>query len=103
MKKMIHSLALAGVLAAAAGSALAQMDGAMMGPDGMRHGDSAKMAQMHAKHLTDLKAKLHITPSQESAWTTFTDTMKPPASRMDKRPDPAELDKLPTPERIDKM
>jgi hypothetical protein len=61
------------------------------------------MAQMHAKHLADLKAKLKITASQEAAWTTFTEAMKPPAGMMGKHPDRAEMDKLTTPERIDKM
>ena len=56
-----------------------------------------------AKHLADLKAKLKITASQEAAWNTFADAMKPPADMMNKRPDHAEMDKLTTPERIDKM
>jgi periplasmic protein CpxP/Spy len=103
MKKMIQSLALAGAMVAAGGSAFAQMDTGMMAQDGMPPVDSTKMAQMHAKHLVDLKAKLQITPSQEPAWTAFTNAMKPSANMMDKRPDPAELSKLPTPERIDKM
>jgi Spy/CpxP family protein refolding chaperone len=104
MKKLIQSLVLAGVMASAGGVALAQMNGPMMGHGGMMgHGDPARMAQMHARHLADLKAKLKITASQEAAWTTFTEAMQPPADMMAKRPDRAELDKLPTPERIDKM
>lgn len=102
MKKMIQSLVVAGLMATAGGAAFAQAGG-MMGHDGMRgHRDPARMEQMHAKHLADLKAKLKITTSQEAAWTAFTDAMKPPAD-MGKRPDTSELDKLPTPERIDKM
>jgi len=70
------------------------------------HMDRARMEAMHAKHLAELKAKLKITASQEGAWTTFTDAMKPPAHTM-QRPDHAamraEMDKLTTPERIDKM
>jgi hypothetical protein len=58
---------------------------------------------MHAKHLADLKAKLKIAASQETAWGTFAEAMKPPADMMNKRPDRAEMDKLTTPERIDKM
>jgi hypothetical protein len=69
----------------------------------MRHMDPAKMTQMHTQHMADLKAKLKITASQEAAWTTFTDAMKPPADMMGKRMDRGELDKLSTPERIDKM
>lgn len=101
MKKLIQSLVVAAVMAAAGGAAMAQMGDGMMGHGGM-HGDPAKMEQMHAKHLADLKAKLKITASQEAAWKTFTDAMKPPAD-MGKRPDRAELDKLSTPERLDKM
>jgi Spy/CpxP family protein refolding chaperone len=103
MKKRIQSLVMAGVMAAAGGTAFAQMGDGMMGHDGMHHWDPAKMAQLHAKHLAELKAKLKITASQEAAWTTFSDAMKPPADMMANRPDRAEMDKLPTPERIDKM
>jgi hypothetical protein len=103
MKKLIQSLAMAGLLAAAGGAAFAQMGDRMMEHDGMHHIDPAKMAQMHAKHMTDLKAKLKITASQETAWTAFAEGMKPPADMMGKRPDRAEMDKLTTPERIDKM
>jgi Spy/CpxP family protein refolding chaperone len=101
MKKLIQTLALAGVLVAAGGSAFAQMEGGMMGHGGM-HGDPAKMEQMHAKHHANLKAKLKITASQEAAWSSFTASMKPPAD-MGKRPDRAEMEKLTTPERLDKM
>lgn len=101
MKKLIQTLALAGVMVAAGGAAFAQMDGGMMGHDGM-HGDPAKMEQTHTKHLNDLKAKLKITASQEAAWSTFATSMKPPAD-MGKRPDRAEMEKLTTPERLDKM
>ena len=105
MKKLIQSLALAGLMAAAGGAALAQ-SGGMMGHDGMGHGDSnkmAKMAQMHAKHLSELKAKLKLTPAQQGAWTTFADSMKPSTEMMGKYPDRAAMEKLSTPERIDKM
>jgi hypothetical protein len=103
MKKLIQSLVIAGVLATAGSAAFAQMDGGMMGHGGMHPMEPAKMEQMHAKHLADLKAKLKITATQEAAWTTFADAMKPPADMMGKRPDRAEMDKLTTPERIDKM
>jgi protein CpxP len=102
MKKLIQSLVIAGLMASAGGMALAQSSG-MMGHEGGMHGGPVKMAQMHAKHLADLKAKLKITASQEAAWNTFADSMKPANDMMGKRPDPAELDKLNTPDRIDKM
>lgn len=103
MKKLIQSLVLAGVMAAAGGAAFAQMGQGMMGHEDRPHRDPAKMAQMHAKHLGNLKVKLKITASQETAWSTFADSMKPPAKMMGKRPDRAEMDKLTTPERMDKM
>jgi periplasmic protein CpxP/Spy len=60
-----------------------------------------------AKRQAELKAKLKITPAQESAWKTFTAAMQPPAGgMMGMRHDPkvkAEMEKLTTPERIDKM
>lgn len=102
MKKLIQSLVVAGLMATAGGAAFAQAGG-MMEHGGMHHMDPAKMEQMHARHMADLKAKLKITASQEAAWTTFTEAMKPPADMMGKRPDHAEMDKLSTPERIDKM
>lgn len=101
MKKLIQSLVIAGVMATAGSAAFAQMDHGKMGHGGM-HGDPAKMEQMHAKHLGDLKAKLKITASQEAAWTAFASGMKHPAD-MGKRPDRAEMDKLTTPERLEKM
>ena len=59
-----------------------------------------------AKRQAQLKEKLKITPAQESAWTTYTAAMQPPAGMMGMRHDPkvkAEMEKLTTPERIDKM
>ena len=85
------------------------------GMQGMQHGDASKMQermQAHrqeraTKRLDALKAKLKITTAQESAWTTFSTAMKPPANgMMGMQHDPkmkAEMDKLTTPERIDKM
>lgn len=70
---------------------------------GMGRMDPAKMQARHDKHMAELKAKLKLSAAQESAWTTFTTALKPPALAMVKRPDMAELSKLTTPERIDKM
>jgi Spy/CpxP family protein refolding chaperone len=118
MKPVFTSLFVAGVLATAGFSAFAQPMGAMdghpmMGAGGpMGHGggpgmhgqrDPAKMEAFMAKRAAELKAKLKITATQESAWATFTTAMKPPAHMADNRPDRAEMDKLTTPERIDKM
>jgi periplasmic protein CpxP/Spy len=83
--------------------------------DKMHRGDHSSMRERMfgnhqermAKRQAELKTKLKITPAQESAWTTFTAAMQPPAGgMMGMRHDPkvkAEMDKLSTPERIDKM
>ena len=104
MKKLLKTLLVAGVLSTAALAAFSQTGPTMM-EHGMRHMDSAKMEQMVAKHLVDLKSKLKITASQEGAWTAFTTAMKPSGemAAMGQRPDVAELDKLPMPQRLDKM
>ena len=103
MKKLLKNLVIAGVLTTAGFSAMAQGKDGMAGH--MDHGrmDPAKMEQMVNQHLADFKAKLKITPSQEGAWTTFANAMKPSGEMMGKRPDRADMEKLPLPERIDKM
>jgi periplasmic protein CpxP/Spy len=111
----LNHLILAGLLAAAGVSAMAQSAPAMApasvghpeGYSGPRtgHHDPAKMQAKAAKRQAAMKAKLNITPAQEGAWTSFTAAMQPPAG-MHTRPTPeqrAEFDKLGTPERIDKM
>jgi hypothetical protein len=120
MQSGFKTLLLAGVLATAGFSTMAQQPAAsgaapapMMGASGGMHQgghmgmrgrmDPAKMEAMMAKRHDALKAKLKLTPEQEGAWTTFTTAMKPPAHTDMKRPDRAEWDKLTTPERIDKM
>jgi protein CpxP len=105
MKPVFKSLIVAGLLATAGFAAYSQNPGSMMGHDGGHMGrmDPAKMEQMVAKHMADLKTKLKITPAQEGAWTTFTAAMKPSGAMSANRPDRAEMDKLTTPERIDKM
>lgn len=107
MKPVFKTLIVAGLLAGAGFSAMAQKHGAddsqRDGRPGMHRMDPAKMEEMHAKRSAELKAKLKITAAQESAWTTFTTSMKPPAAKA--RPDinREELAKLSTPERLDKM
>ena len=123
MKPGLKSLLIAGLLANTALMAQAQITTVpaasepMAGASGPRphesrgghergmHGrmDPAKMQTMVAKRLAELKTKLKITAMQESAWTTFTAALKPPARAEHIRPDPAEMQKLTTPERIDKM
>ena len=108
MKPVYKSLLIAAALGAAGFGALAQMGPKgdhpeMMHMGSMHHGDPAKMAERINSHLSALKNKLHITASQEGAWSTFTSAMQPLAKMTALRPDRAELYKLTTPERIDKM
>ncbi len=106
---LVHGLALAGLMAAGA-SAMAQVNppaASYSGPRSEHMGkhDPAKMQAMMAKHQADMKARLKLTPAQESAWTAYTSAMQPPAG-MAMRPSDAqraEMDKLTTPERIDRM
>jgi protein CpxP len=120
--KSLNGLVLAGLLATAGASAMAQSSdaapaalnpatasqkaGAHHGDRHMGRHDPAKMQAWMAKRQADMKAKLKITPAQEGAWTAFTAAMQPPAPMMGNRMGPdqrAEMDKLTTPERIDKM
>ncbi len=115
-KTRFSPLLLAGLLATAGFSALAQTPPATpadaapkahhgMG-GGMSHGqrDPAKMQQMMEKRQADLKATLKIQPAQEAAWTAFTAAHKPPAGMAQRRDAMrASMEKLSTPERIDHM
>lgn len=118
----LNGFVLAGLLATAGASAMAQGAPATApaapaatsqaapvhaGQHKMGHRDPAKMQAWMAKRQAEMKTKLKITPAQEGAWTTYTAAMKPPANMMmGQRPTAeqrAEFDKLTTPERIDKM
>jgi hypothetical protein len=61
-----------------------------------------RMAQRHTQHLAELKTQLKLDATQESAWTTFSQSMQPP-SALPVRPDRAAMEKLSTPERLDLM
>lgn len=105
MKPIRTSLITAGMLLALGSAALAQT-GPMPGA-GMPHGAHTEkmrehMTERHAKHLTELKAKLKLEAGQEAAWKTFADAMQPPATPA-ARPDRAAFEKMTTPERIDQM
>lgn len=59
-------------------------------------------AHKHGHHLSDLKAKLKLTSSQELAWASYEQNMH--ASRQDMmHPNDKRLEKLTTPERLDQM
>ncbi len=85
--------------------------GMMGGPEGgaMNHHrmgrmDPAKMQAMMDKRHAVLKAKLKITPAQESAWVAFEAAHKLPADMKEKRESlMADMAKLTTPQRLDKM
>lgn len=64
--------------------------------------DPAKMQARMTQRLAEFKGKLKITPTQEAAWTTYTDAIKP-TPRASMAASHAELSKLPTPERLDRM
>jgi protein CpxP len=118
MKPLFKPLVLAGLLAGFGGLVTAQVQTPPAppagvtapapgmrgdhGPRGERHRfDPARMQERLAQRQAALKQKLQITAAQESAWTTWTSAMKPPAGFQ--RPDRAEIAKLTTPERIDRM
>jgi hypothetical protein len=93
-----------------AGSAIAAIVPAhaqpMMGEMGVHH-DEGRMHERMTKHWdkrqTELKAKLHLAPSQEPAWNTFVQGMKVPAKPLAQSVDRDALAKLNTPERMEKM
>lgn len=107
MKALRTPLITAGLLAALAGSAIAQMGpGGMPGAEGA-HGSRIEkmrehMAERHKQHLLELKTKLQLQSGQEAAWKTFAEAMQAPA-QAPARADRAALEKLSTPERIDQM
>lgn len=109
MKSILKRILLTSVLASSGFAVCAQgmtpMNGP--GPEGMqarKHGpDAAKMQERITRHLTAFKSKLKISADQEAAWSSFSNSMKPPANMSQMRPDRVEMDKLSTPERLDKM
>jgi protein CpxP len=70
-------------------------------PQGRHQHDPARMAERVNKHLADLKQKLQVTPTQEPAWTSFSNAMQPTSSAQ--RPDRQALANLSTPDRLDQM
>lgn len=89
-------------------SAQAQMGGMpMQGGQGAMPGPMAeRVAQMrarHTQHLQELKGKLQLTPAQESAWTSFSSAMQPPAMAGGHEQHRQDMASLSTPERLDRM
>ena len=109
MKSVYRRLVMASLLAGLGFAAAAQTAAPTPPPTApaghermMRHHDPAKMQERIAKRQAALKEKLKIAPTQESAWSSFTASMAPPANRP-ARLSRAEFEKLTTPERIDRM
>ncbi len=112
IKKTRH-LVWTGVLATAAIAASAQAQTPPSPPPAgaaptqrMERGDPAKrfeqMQQRHAQHMAQLKDKLKLDGSQESAWNTFAAAQQPPA-RPAMRPKREDIAKMTTPQRLDMM
>ena len=97
------TLIAATLLAGLSSLSFAQMGPGTGGPGhehmGQKH---ERMAQRHAQHLAELKTQLKLDSTQENAWTTFSQSMQPPAV-LPVRPDRAAMEKLSTPERLDMM
>jgi hypothetical protein len=93
---------LAGLSLALSLGAQAQPMGAMGGPSDDMAGHP-HMAQRWEARQQELKNKLKLSGSQESAWSSFVAAMKPPAKPAMAGLDRDALAKLTTPERIDKM
>jgi len=103
MKSLRTSLITASVLLGLSGLALAQT---AAGQESSRPQRMEKirehMGQRHTQHLADLKSKLKLQPTQESAWTTFEEAMQMPKEPM-ARSDRAAFEKMITPERLEQM
>jgi hypothetical protein len=101
--RLALSVLLAGAALATVVPAQAQP---MMGEMGMHH-DEGRMHERMTKHWeqrqTELKAKLHLAPSQEPAWNAFVQGIKVPAKPLAQSIDRDDLAKLSTPERMEKM
>lgn len=105
MKSIRHTLIACALLASLSGLALAQTvpETKTDSPRAQRMEQMhTPMGERHAKHWADLKGKLKLEAGQESAWTTFAQSMQPSGQRM-AHPDRATLQKLTTPEHIDQM
>ena len=85
MRQAVTSIAFAGLLVVAAGTALSQP---MTGPGPFAHGPGAGLMGQGwnradpAGYLDRLKAALGITPAQEPAWNEYADTVKGVAWQM---------------------
>ena len=94
---------LASALLFVAGPAQAQH---MMGQGSMYSGDASchhSMKKQGAKHLSKMKANLHLTAEQLPAWEEFSKNMNTSPAWSDNKNSEDTWAKLTTPERLDKM
>ncbi|MHB1215120.1 MAG: Spy/CpxP family protein refolding chaperone [Thiobacillus sp.] len=71
-----------------------------------RHGQTAhgNREEYRARHLSELKEKLKLTPEQAAAWDTFASASEPAMRQgADRKAMRGEFDTLSTPQRLDKM
>ena len=101
---VVALLAGSGILAA---SSFAMPAGDSAHKDGCgKHGQKShgNWQESRAKHLSELKGKLQLTPEQTAAWDAFAGAGENGmAPGMDKQAMRGEFDKLTTPQRLDKM
>ena len=86
-----------------AASAQAQAQSGGRGNWGDPAARQQRMAERHAQRMADLKAKLAITPAQESAWNTWTAAKPPFMDKQGPRMNRDQWQNLTTPERLDRM
>lgn len=73
-------------------------------PQGRMAERMERMQTWQSRRLQELKAKLQLTPAQESAWSTYAGAVQtPPAHMAEHEQQHQELSRLSTPERIDRM
>ncbi|WP_041674912.1 Spy/CpxP family protein refolding chaperone [Ramlibacter tataouinensis] len=109
MTSLRSHLVCAALLASLAAGATAQTapaapSGAAAAQEQPRHGgrfDPAKRLERFEQRMTELKQKLQISGSQESAWTSFTNALRPQGKPQ--RPDREALARMATPDRIDHL
>ncbi|WP_075111698.1 Spy/CpxP family protein refolding chaperone [Noviherbaspirillum massiliense] len=88
-------------IAFGAGSFAAYADQNADGQSGRGRVDSQQMQERMAKRQAELHDKLKLNATQEGAWKTFAEKMKP--AERPARPSREEMAKLSVPERMDRM
>lgn len=102
MKSIRTTLIAASLLAGFSGLIMAQNAAPAESPRAAHaHKMHAQRAELHAKHLVELKSKLNLSADQESAWQSFEQSMQAPDHKL--RPDRVAFEKMTTPERINQM